>query len=297
MTAQENPAWRKTPLGGRFTRQLIRVNDQLCFAALQQSEFLKQLEPLAQARGKEFTTDVFPDNPYAETIHRRLDDIKQFSKEAEQIALQMGIIAAVEYVLVYMDEVTRLRETLHPQAGPHIHHEAEEEKLRLKVERWSTSVGRTNAVKVDYFRTLGYFRLLRNHYAHVNEAPSHAFSDHIRLQGTLLNSFWKKQITDVRGIDFKTLAKKDLTPDLAFGVMNLLRVCVQLIDQMVANTLLLTEVIEWTVREIWIDAKNRKLSTERFSSKVATRLRMDWNVVVSASGITAQVQQAVANVP
>ena len=78
--------------------------------------------------------------------------------------------------------------------------------------------------------------------------------------------------------------------------MNLLRVCVQLIDQMVANTLSLAEVIEWEVREIFTDSKNRKLSVERLSSKVSNRLRMNWGTRVLASGIAAQVQQAATKI-
>jgi len=181
---------------------LARVNDQLCFAALQQSEFLKKLEPLAQARAAEFATDVFPENQYAENIHRKIGDLVQFSNQAEQIALQMGIIAAVEYVLAYIGDIQHFKEKLQPHIGALIHHDAEEEKLRLKVEQWSKNIDQESFVKNDYFRTLGYFRLLRNNYAHVNEVPSHAFSDYIRLQSTLLNTFWKKQITDLHGIDY-----------------------------------------------------------------------------------------------
>lgn len=296
MTASKKKKLNKTPTGKRFTRQLVRVNDQLCFAALQQSEFLKQLQPLAQARAEEFTTDVFPENHYAVNIHRKIGDLEQFSKQAEQVALQMGIIAAVEYVLAYMNDVQHLKEELQAHPATPIHHDAEEEKLKLNLELWSDGIGKRDIVKAEYFRTIGYFRLLRNHYAHVNEEPSKAFSECMRLQGTLLNRFWEKQITDLHGVDFKSFAVTDLTPSLAFGVISLLRVCVQLIDQMVVDTLSLEEIIEWEVSEYSVDPKSKKLSTERLSSKISARLRMNWNIKVTANGIVEQVEASASNI-
>lgn len=56
---------RKTPLATRFTKKLIRVNDQICFAALQQWDSAKRLETLAKDRPQAFSTDVLQDNPYA----------------------------------------------------------------------------------------------------------------------------------------------------------------------------------------------------------------------------------------
>lgn len=63
---------KRTPLGSRFTKQLIRVNDQVCFAALQQWEFTQHLDLLASASPKEFTTAAFTTNPFAKNIYRRL---------------------------------------------------------------------------------------------------------------------------------------------------------------------------------------------------------------------------------
>lgn len=280
---------KKTPIGGRFTKQLIRVNDQVCFAALQQWEFNRQLKTLVDNSPNEFTTDVFDKNPFANAIYRRLGELLEFAKGAEEIALQMGIIAAVEYVLSHLEEVQALREGLVPEGEESIKDDAEEEQLRLKISRW-----RGGPPTSGYFRTLGYFRLLRNNYAHVHETPTSAFTTYIRSYGTPLNTFWDNGVTDIHGINFRTLAETILTPDLAFGVMNLLRVCVQHIDGMVAETLSSDDVVRWLVLKIREAPKDRHLPVDRLSSKVAVRLRMEWNIELPLPMVVRQVEDVIS---
>lgn len=278
---------KKTPLGNRFNKQLIRVNDQVCFAALQQWEFSQHIGPLVSENSKEFTTTVFPANPFAKKIYRKLGELPDFAKDAEEVALQMGIIAAVEYVLAYIEEVQQLREELLIDIGDPITHDAEEEQLRLKITRWQD-----NAPIPWHFRTVGYFRLLRNHYAHVNEEPSSAFNTYTRSYGTPLNGFWNNGVTDIHGIDFATLGVTVITPDLAFGVMNLLRICVQHIDAMVADTVTSADIVKWMVSRS--PPRDRQLTTDRLSSKLAARLRMDWNIEEALPTVERHVEDAIA---
>ncbi|MGY8633557.1 hypothetical protein RAD15_13850 [Bradyrhizobium sp. 14AA] len=278
---------KRTPLGSRFIKQLIRVNDQVCFTALQQWEFTQHLDLLVSASPKEFTTAAFTTNPFAKNIYRRLGELSEFAKEAEGVALQMGIIAAVEYVLAYMEEVQQLREELVTDPGDLITDDAEEEQLRLKITRWQG-----DAPVAWYFRTVGFFRLLRNHYAHVNETPSSAFKTYARSYGTPLSKFWDNGVTDIHGIDFATLATTTLTPDLAFGAMNLLRICVQHIDAMVADTVSSTAIVKWMVSRS--PPHERNLTNERLSLKVTGRLRADWNVEEPLPVVMTHVEDAIA---
>jgi hypothetical protein len=280
---------KKTPLGGRFIKQLIRVNDQVCFAALQQWEFSQHLNSLTENSPKAFTTDVFPSNPFAKANYRKVGELPDFSKGAEEIALQMGIIAAVEYVLAYMEEVQVLREGLVADHAEPIRENAEEEQLRLKISRW-----RGISPTAGYFWTLGYFRLLRNHYAHVNDTLTSAFKTYVRSHGTPLNSFWDNGVTDVHGIEFRALASTSLTPELAFGVMNVLRVCVQHIDEMVAETMSLADAVQWIVLQIWTAPGTRQLHVDRLSLKVAARLRIEWNIETPLSTVVRQVEGVIA---
>ena len=264
---------RKTPLGNRYIKQVMRANDQVCFAAFQQWEFLRQLAPFTVSNPTDFTTGVYPANPFAETIHRRISELNGYAREAEEVSLQMGIIAGVEYVLAYLGEAQSLREGLIAETGDSIKHDAEEEQLRLRITRW---LGK--APKADYFRTIGYLRLLRNHYAHVNDTPDPSFGTYMRSYGTPLNKFWANGITNIQGIDFRTLHNIDLTPHLTFGVMNLLRICIEHIDDMVAQAVSSVDAVRWIIRQIMSDTRNRGLSAKSLSRKVAERLRMEWNI-------------------
>ncbi len=280
---------KKTPLASRFTQQLVRVNDQICFAALQQWDFAKRLEPLVVSRPKDFSTDVFPTNPYAEAIYRRVSELADMSGDAAIVALQMGVVASVEHLLAYMEEVQTFREDLIADDGDAICNDAEEEQLRLKITRWQGSEPAS-----QYFRTLGYFRHLRNHYAHVNPKPVPAFATYIRSYGTPLNSFWNNGVTDVHGVDFKTLAGSSLTPELAFGVMNLLRVCLWHVDEMVAETLTLADAVRWIVQQIRSAPRNRIMDARRLEAKITARLRMEWNLKADARTIQQAIDEALA---
>jgi hypothetical protein len=125
--------------------------------------------------------------------------------------------------------------------------------------------------------------LLRNHYAHLNDEPHPAFKTHIKSYGSPVSKFWDNDVTNLQGIDFRTLAAIDLTPHLTFGIMNLLRICIQHVDEMVAQTLSPVDAVRWIIRQIMTNPGNRGLTVEHLSRKVAERLRMEWNIEEPAS--------------
>lgn len=281
---------KKTPLATRFTKQLIRVNDQICFAALQQWDSAKRLETLAKDRPKDFSIDIFRGNPYAKSIHRRAEELPELSRDAQAVALQTGIVASVEYVLAYMQDVQDLRKSLVVETEEPIQEGAEEEQLRRKVGRWQGKSPNSN-----YFRTLGYFRHLRNHYAHVNEKPIQVFQTYIRSYGTPLNTFWDNGVTNLHGVDFKSLATTDLTPELSFGIVNLLRICLHHVDDMIADSVSLADKVRWIIVQIWLEPRNRQMPYARLVSKVTARLTMDWGYDGDAVRIEKAIETVLAD--
>jgi len=281
---------KKTPAAARFTHQLIKVNDQLCFSALRQWEFEQALAPLIVTRPADFTPAIFSANPFAGNIYRKIRDLPAFSREAEQVALRMGVIAGVEHSLAYLEEVQSLRQSLIKSVEDGIKDDAEEEQLRRKIERWSGK-----SPDAGHFLTLGYLRFLRNHYAHVNDKPSAAFGRYISSYGTPLNKFWNNHATDLHGIDFRTLASVTLTPDLTFGIMNVMRVCLQHVDCLVADTLSVTAVVQYLLDEIFQSPRDSRLGIERIASKVKHRLRMAWNIHLSLPVVAEEVERCIAN--
>ena len=279
---------KRTPISSRFTKQLIDVNDQLCFSALRQHEFEQMLAPILLAHASDFTTSVFPSDPFAKTIYRKIGDLPCFSHESGQIELRMGVIASAEFALAYLEEAQTFRQSLLQTEHDGVKNDAEEEQLRLKLHHWSSG-----APVSGFFRTLGYLRLLRNHYAHVNDEPDPAFENYARSHGTPLNKFWAARPTDVHGIDFKSPGFQRLTPDLMFGIMNVLRVSLQHIDAMVADTLSLFDCVRYCVEDVLRSKNGQQLSVARVTSKVRMRLRMDWNIEASAADLLPLVEQAI----
>ena len=161
----------RTPIGHRFIDQLIRVNDQICYSALLHHEFDTVLKPLKLSRPKDFTSTVFPRNPFAERFYRRIDELHSFGATSSVIELQTGIIAAVEYALAYLEEIQSFRAAVRPSAEDQIHKDGAEEKIFEKLSGWSG----TPAPK-GYFTTIGYLRLLRNHFAHARSDLSSALA-------------------------------------------------------------------------------------------------------------------------
>lgn len=277
---------RKTPVAKKFLQQLIKVNDQICFFSLIQWEFNGMLEGLAKDKSASYTPEVFPDNPFSENVFRKVGDLSGFSKESARTALHMGVISGVEHCIAFVDEVEAFREKLMKKPSS-ISDDAKEEQIRLKIEAWS---GR--AVEACYFLTLGYFRHLRNHYAHLNEKPVSAFRSCISNSAARLNRFWGNGITDLKGVDFKVLAATELTPALAFGIMNLLRICVAHIDHLLAETIDESSIVDFEVDRFFRIPLNRGIVSGRASSKISVRLLADWNLKVGAAELAAGIERS-----
>lgn len=271
---------KKTPVVGRFLQQLNQVNDQICFSSFQQWEFATLLRPFLTSSSDKFSTSVFPKNPYAENIHRRVSELADFASAAEATTLQAGVVASVEHLIAYMIEVQAFREGLISEEKEEIKKDAEEEQLRLKVANWAVSPPPS-----EYFRTIGYFRHLRNHYAHVNLQPTPSFASYVRSYGSPLNTFWNNGETEAYGLDFQSLPNDELTPELTFGIVNLLRICLRQIDSTISATVDARHAISWTIEQIKSNPKNHNITSKRLQSKAIRRLETDWGSPISASEV------------
>ncbi|MDY7523132.1 hypothetical protein [Sphingomonas sp. 10B4] len=258
----------KTPIRTKFVKRLVLINDQLCFAALGGHELGMTLSALAGASPDGFTTSVFPANPYARRIYRQMKDLPAFAMASEQIELQMGVVTGVEHALAYVEEIESFRAVVHASPADGIAVKAAEDQLLAKMTEWSTS-----APVTGNYRTLGYLRLLRNHYAHVNEEPTSAFAAYLANHSHHLQRFWTNGITDLGGVQFRTLPDGPLTPDNAFALMNVLRVMIEKIDQEFVATLTLADVIWVVAAEVFDRVKGNDRNPEPFARKVRAALR------------------------
>lgn len=246
----------------------------------------KVLSGVAAQRPKDFTPAVFAANPFSNRIYRRIGDLPQFSADAEQVALKMGVIASVEHVLACLEEMQTFRAALTSTNADAISNDAEEEQLRLKIEAWSGA-----KPIAAYFRTIGLFRLLRNHYAHLNDKPHPALKSYIAANAATLNRFWAKAPTQLHGLDFHTISGTPLTFELAIAIVNLLRVSVLHIDEMLAATLKFDEVVGWLLVEVRKHPRSAGLTLDRLASKVRLRLEMEFAHTCGTDPVKAAIQQ------
>ena len=280
------PPLKKTPVAARYLRQLIEANDQVCFAALGQWEFSQALLPLIATQAADFTPTVFEKNPFAPNINRKIGDLPSFARESEQVALRMGVIAGAEFCLAFLEDAQQFRQSLATSTVDSFTDDKEEEQIRVKIAHW---LGRTPAT--GYFRTLGFFRHLRNHYAHLNHDVGDSFQTYIRSYATPLNRFWNNGMTNLHGLNFRTLASTPLTPALAFGIMNATRICIQHVDDMIANTLELTHAIHFLAEDIRGTLKGRQLERERLATKIKARLESDWGIKVNLLVVSKEIER------
>ncbi len=274
----------KTPIRSKFVKRLVRIDDQLCFAALGRHELGITLSALAAATPDEFTTTVFPANPFARRIYRKMKDIPAFAAASEQIEFQMGIVAGVEHALAYVEEIEDFRAQVHPSPGDGIGLKAAEDQLYAKMTDWTVS-----PPAIGPYRTLGYLRLLRNHYAHVNDEPTSAFASYLATHSHQLQRFWTNGITDLGGIQFRTLPDVPLTPGSAFALMNLLRVVIEIVDRGFVATLVLDDVVGVVAAEVFARVEAHDRSPERLTRKVRAALQEGYGEKFA----TAAVRQGV----
>lgn len=274
----------KTPIRTKFIRKLIQVNDQLCFAAFGRHELGRTLGALVSASPKKFTTVAFPDNPYAKRIFRQMADMPDFATKSEQTELQMGVIAGVEYALAYLDEIEAFRSSAKPSDADLISADAPEDQLFAKMTRW---LGREP--EKGPYRSFGYLRLLRNHYAHVNDDPSPAFASYVAKHAHHLQLYWDNGITDLGAVSFRSLPQDLLTAEYAFAIMNLLRVSVEKIDRDFASTLELDDVLNFVVAEAYERAANHDRAPERLAPRVRSDLELGYGERFDVTRVRAGV--------
>lgn len=274
----------KTPIRTKFVKQLVRVNDQLCFAALGRHEFGRALSELVRASPKEFTTAAFAGNPYAKRLYRQMADMPDFAIKSEQTELQMGVIAGVEYALAYFDEIEAFRALAKPSEADVVRADAPEDQLFAKMSRWLGCEPEKGP-----YRSLGYLRLLRNHYAHVNDDPSPAFASFVAKHAHHLQRYWDNGITDLGAISFRSLPHDALTAEYAFAIMNLLRVSVEKIDRDFASTLEFDDVLNLVAAEAYESAAHHDRAPERLTSRVRSDLELGYGERFDVTRVRAGV--------
>lgn len=262
----------RTPIVGPFRRKLDMVNDQLCFGAFYAFEASLQLRDQSVAS---FTTDAFPQNPFASRIHRRISKMVEFEEVFFNQSALMAMQAGVEIVQAYFSAVRKHSATLH-KLGMHSGASADDEALHEQMRSISC---RTTP---ELFETIVYLRRRRNHLVHQLEEPSSEMKKFWKSgDAQRLNEFWLKRPAELFGFDFMNYTLDAFRIEDGFAIMNLLRICMLEIDRDVAQSLPGDAVLEEIEKSVLSENPHLKGDNNRLRKKVLSRLRRDYGMITS----------------
>jgi hypothetical protein len=233
-----------------------------------------------------FTTTAFPGNPHARRIYRTMSDIPSFSRAAQETELQMAVIAGYEYALAYINEVEAFSVQVRPGPADTLTDDAPEEQLYAKMTLW-----RGTPPAREPYRTLGYLRLVRNHYAHVNDVPSPALVKFIAKYAHHLQRHWNKSPSQIGNLKFRTLVNRPLTTSHAYPAMNLLRAAIEQIDKSFAATLRLDNILPLEANRLYEHVPGHDRAVERFVPKLRAAIRERYGETFSAALLEPYVRQ------
>jgi hypothetical protein len=193
----------RTPIGKKYVDELIKVNDQLCYSALLHHEFTSVISHHAKSSPDTFTSSIFDSNPFSFRLYRKAKELPIFASHAGATGSRMAVVLGYEHVSAYLDEIQDFRAKNKPTPWDKIKEDAQEDQIFKKLVKWlSYSPPR------DYFRTIGYFRHMRNSFAHGHEEASKEFASFAAKHSHSLNKFWNNGVTQLNGLNLRLLHPK-----------------------------------------------------------------------------------------
>lgn len=280
----------RTPLGKRFIEELSIANDQIIYSAFAHHEFDKIAVDQYKKYPQKKTTASFPKNPIAIRLDVTNAELYILRKTNAQVGHRSGIIAGTEHALAYLQEMQEFRAGDDANKTSSDPKEPEEEKALRKLRIWSAA-----DIEPAWFRTIGYFRLLRNHYAHANRFLHGAFRIHIANYGHYLNRFWNNGFTVTFGYDFQDERVNQHDLDHALAAMNFLRASIREIDAAFASTLRLEHVVERAIQDVWRHSPTLRTDVSKLARKVRTTLDLQYGERFPLDCILPSVTQMLPN--
>lgn len=262
----------------KFESKLEDMNDQLCyflFSDIEVNNIFSGLEPDASGS---FTTEVYPENDFSERLHIKIEALPTFRTKAFHTLVSMSVIASVEYLLSYIEEIEELRANITPSVHDDIKDEKPEEQLNLKLSHWLGKAPESALIK-----TMAYLRLRRNHIAHVREEMSDGYRSLIKNDSNHLNTYWAKQPTKLSGFDFSKKTYDEFEVNDVFALINLSRVCMREIDSLMLSTISEESIASYELPSFLANKKLNGLTVEVKSRKFAAFLQHQYGQKISCA--------------
>lgn len=218
----------KTPLRNVHMRALASVNDQLCLTLFMHEDVAARWQELATLRPTEFTSEVFPDNEFAERIHVPMTRLLSFRDAQLNTSLGVSFAFAVEQLLLFIEAALRhwgdMAETPITLADPI------DETLNQHL------VTHNVPIESSLLRTVKYLRLRRNHVIHGATELSSEYSRLLKHDAPGLQRFWEAR-SSIPGLIFGDKSPTTFSASETITLVKLVRVCLEEIDSSVAGQL------------------------------------------------------------
>jgi hypothetical protein len=277
---------KRMPMMRRYERALALVNDQLCFSTLASYELSRRIEVLAADGEEKYTTEVFPENPTAGRLFRKVQDLSLFITKSDATTRRMAVVFGYEHLAAYLVDAQNFRAALQPSSTDTLKKDALEEQVAARIEEWNPRV-----VTQNYFRTMGYLRHMRNSFAHAQDDASGKLASYAIAHSHELSKFWDNGRTDIGGINFRTLPSEELTEGAAYGLLSLTRICLREVDQMFAATLSEQAVLDASVAKVWQHCPKIRMVPARLAAKVRGAIEAEFGERLPVE----RIQSAVAD--
>ncbi|MGP5176524.1 hypothetical protein, partial [Psychrobacter immobilis] len=214
----------------RFESKLEEMNDQLCYFLFSDVEVNNIFSEITLDVSDSFTTEIFLENEFSKRLHIKVGALAELRNKSFHTLVSMSVIASVEYLLSFLEEIEEFRAQIIPSVHDAIKHKEPEEQFKLKLTSWLGNEPENGIIK-----TIKYLRLRRNHIAHAREDLSEGYRSLIKNDSNYLNIYWSKKTTELKGFDFAKKSYAEFEPNEVFALINLSRICMREIDSIMLS--------------------------------------------------------------
>lgn len=234
----------KTPILRIYEEKIAQVNDQLCYFLFTDIELENALTGITKGHEDKLTTELFPDNKFSPRLRVYIKALHSFRDNAFHTLMGVNIIAAVEYMLCYINDIEGYRAAVLPTPFDSKTSDKPEEQLQEKLKGWLGKQPDSSIIK-----TINYLRLRRNHLAHLSDKMSNDFSSLVKNDANCLNKYWGEKKTNIYDFDFSNRDCSTFKENEALALINLIFVCIKIVDEMVLSSISMTDIAKYEIVE------------------------------------------------
>lgn len=265
---------KRTPLLTECVKEIDAINDLLCFTAFMHHEMPDAIKMTPAVNSKDddiLTTDLFPENPFVKRISVRSRRMPEFTNKSINTSIRICVIYAYEHLANYLKSIMKFKFELESIGVNVSTSDTIEDEIKQRITNWID-----DEPDSLIFTTIGYLRVLRNSFSHVNDKSSKQLSTYTKTHGHQLNNNWNNRPAKLGKLDFTSFTTKKICFLDAFALINLVRICAKEIDALVASTLNEEVLIENAVTKVWEQNPNYRNNPKRLSSKAYRLLKLDY---------------------